>query len=89
MANLSAGLKDFAFSAYYTYNYKERVETPTAPNWNSSNSKAIFDRKIPSHSFQTKQHVRGRPDECSRVIQLKIHPNGPEVTLEQKQFRGF
>ena len=62
--NLS-GLKDFAFAAYYTYNYNERLETPTAPNSNSSGAEVIFNQKIPSHSFQTKQHVRGRSEESS------------------------
>ena len=82
--NLS-GLKDFALAAYYTYNYNERVETPTAPNSNSSSAEAIFDQKIPSHSFQTEQHVRGRFEESSRIVQSKIHPNGPELALEQKR----
>ena len=77
-----SGLKDFAFAAYYTYNYNERVETPTAPNSNSSSAKAIFDQKIPSHSFQTKQHVRGRFEESSRIVRSKIHPNGPELAFE-------
>ena len=84
MANLSS-LKDFALFAYYTYNYNERVETSTAPNWNSTSAKAIFDRKIPLHGFQTKQHVRRRPDKSSRIIQSKIHPNGPELALEKKR----
>ena len=80
-----SGLKDFAFAAYYTYNYNERVETPTAPNSNSSSAEAIFDQKIPLHSFQTKQNVRGRFEESSRIVRSKIHPNGPELTFEQKQ----
>ena len=83
IANLS-GLKDFAFAAYYTYNYNERVETSTAPNSNSSSAEAIFDQKIPSHSFQSEQHVRGRSEESSRIVQSKIHPNGQERALEQK-----
>ena len=74
--NLS-GLKDFAFVAYCTYNYNERVETPTAPNSNSSSAEAIFDQKIPSHSFQTEQHVRGRFEESSRIVQSKSDVNGP------------
>ena len=84
IANLS-GLKDFAFAAYYTYNYNERVETPTAPNSNSSSAEAILDQKIPSHSFQTEQHVRGRFEESSRIVRSKIHPNGPELAFEQKR----
>ena len=84
IANLS-GLKDFAFSAYYTYNYNERVETPTAPNSNSSSAEAIFDQKIPSNSFQTEQHVRGRSEKSSRFVQSKIHPNGPKLALEQSK----
>ena len=84
IANLS-GLKDFAFAAFYIYNYNERVETPTAPNSNSSSAEAIFDQKIPSHSFQTEQHVRGRFEESSRIVRSKIHPNGPELAFEQKR----
>ena len=83
IANLS-GLKDFAFAAFYIYNYNERVETPTAPNSNSSSAEAIFDQKIPSHSFQTEQHVRGRFEESSRIVRSKIHPNGPETSLRTK-----
>ena len=81
----SSGLKDFAFAAYYTYNYNERVETPTAPNSNSSSAEAIFDKKIPSLSFQTEQHVRGRFEESSRIVRSKIHPNGPELAFEEKR----
>ena len=84
IANLSA-LKDFAFAAYYTYNYNERVETPTAPNSNSSSAEAIFDQKFQSHSFQIEQHVRGRSEESPRIVHSKIHPNGPELALEQKR----
>ena len=84
MANLSY-LKDFKVAAFYTYNYNERVETSTAPNSKSSSDKAILDGKIPSHSFQTKQHARGKLDESSRIIQSKIHPNGQELALEQKR----
>ena len=84
IANLS-GLKDFVFAAYYTYNYNERVETPAAPNSNSSSAEAIFDQKIPLHSFQTEQHVRGRFEESSHIVRSKIHPNGPELAFEQKQ----
>ena len=76
------GLKDFAFAAYYTYNYNERVETPTAPNSSGACAEAIFDQKIPSHSFQTKQHLRGRSEESARIVQSKIHPNGPELALD-------
>ena len=87
ISNLS-GLNDFAFAAYYTYNYNERVEAPTSPSSSSSSAEAIFDQKIPSHSFQTKQHVGGKSEESSHIVQSKIHPNGPELAmlaLEQKQ----
>ena len=67
------------------YKYNERVETPTAPNSNSSSAEAIFDQKIPSHSFQTEQQVRGRFEESSRIVRSKIHPNGPELAFEQKR----
>ena len=53
-------------------------------NSNSSSAEAIFDQKIPSHSFQTEQHVRGRSEKSSRIVQSKIHPNGPDLALELK-----
>ena len=84
MASLRS-LKDFAFAVYYTSNYDERVETPIAPNWNSSSAERFFDLEIPLHSFQTEQQKRRKRDESSRIIQSKIHQNGPELVLEQKR----
>ncbi len=81
------GFQDVAFAVYYQSNYEKRVELPKAPNWNWKNSsaEAIFDQKISSHSFQATQQKGERLAESSYIIQSKIPPNGPELTLEQKR----
>ena len=46
---------------------------------------AIFPPKIASLRFQTSQHKGQKIHVSSRTFQSKIHPNGPELALEENQ----
>ena len=70
------------FAVYYTFNTK-RVESPTAPNWNSSSAEAVLDLKISSLGLKAKQQKRRKFRESSCIIQSEIHPNGQLLVVEQ------
>ena len=44
-----------------------------------------FPPKIASLRFQTSQHEGQKIHDSSRTFQSKIHPNGPELALEENQ----
>ena len=44
-----------------------------------------FPAKIALLHFQTSQHKGQKIHDSSRTFQLKIHPNGPELALEENQ----
>ena len=50
-----------------------------------SSAGAIFSPKIASLRFQTSQHKGQKIHDSSRTFQSKIHPNGPELALEENQ----
>ena len=64
------------------YNRGTRVETcferVPAPE-------RFFPSKIASLRFQTSQHKGQKTHDSSRTFQSKIHPNGPELALEENQ----
>ena len=51
--------------------------------WKGSSAGAIFPAKIASLRFQTSQHKDRKIHDSSRIFQSKIHPNGPELALEE------
>ena len=53
--------------------------------WKGSSAGAIFPPKIASLRFQTSQHDGQKIHDSSRTFQSKIHPNGPELALEENQ----
>ena len=52
---------------------------------NRSSTGAIFPQKNTSLRFQTSQHKGRKIFDSSRTFQSKIHPNGPELVLEENQ----
>ena len=53
--------------------------------WKGYSAGAIFPAKIASLRFQTSQHIGQKIHDSSRTFQSKIHPNGPELALEENQ----
>ena len=47
--------------------------------------RAIFPPKLASLCFQTSQHKGQKIHVSSRTFQSEIHPNGPELALEENQ----
>ena len=64
------------------YNRKTREETLFGKG---SSAGTIFPPKIASLRFQTSQHKGQKFHVSSRTFQSKIHPNGPELALEENQ----
>ena len=64
------------------YNRRTREESLF---WKGSSAGAIFPPKIASLRFQTSQHKGQKIHDSSRTFQSKIHPNGPELALEENQ----
>ena len=64
------------------YNRRTREESLS---WKGSSAGAIFPPKIASLRFQTSQHKGQKIHDSSRMFQSKIHPNGPELAVEESQ----
>ena len=73
--NLSSPLTVF-------YNRRIREETLF---WKGSSTGAILSRKMASVRFQSSQHKGQKIHDSSRTFQSEIHPNGPELALEENQ----
>ena len=53
--------------------------------WKGASAGAIFPPKIATLRFQSSQHKGQKIHDSSRTFQSKIHPNGPEIALEENQ----
>ena len=64
------------------YNRRTREESLF---WKGSSAGAIFPPKMALLRFQTSQHKVQKIHNSSHTFQSKIHPNGPELALEENQ----
>ena len=74
-------LKEFKFAVDCSYIRRTREESLF---WKGSSAGVIFP-PIASLRFQTSQHKGQKIHNSSRTFQSKIHPNGPELALEENQ----
>ena len=74
-------LKEFKFAVDCSYIRRTREESLF---WKGSSAGVIFP-PIASLRFQTSQHKGQKIHDSSRTFQSKIHPNGPELALEENQ----